>query len=158
MTLAETLLGKLSEWQPAGEGRHSLTTAIPAAGWTVTLTSDKNDSLSTLAWEVSLTRTGDAPTGVTLRQWADLIAARASGLLEPLKLYEVDESNQEAVLRSVAPSPKGEFLRYTEIRLTGLGQARVRRYQSSHANGKREQISFVLTHEALAKLAEDIAN
>ena len=29
MTLTESLLPKLSEWRPAGDGRHSLAVAIP---------------------------------------------------------------------------------------------------------------------------------
>lgn len=157
MTLAETLLQKVSDWRPTGDGRHSLTTAVPEVGWTATLTTDKADTLSVLAWELTLTRTGDTPEGATLHGWAERIASRASGLLEPLKLHEVDNTVGEAVLRSVSPTVKGEILRYTEVRLSGLGHARVRRYQASHGTSKREQVAFVLSHEALAKLAGDIA-
>lgn len=156
MTPAETLLAKLSEWRPAGAGRHSLTTP-PVDGWTATLAADKTDTLGCLAWELTLTRTGDAPETLTLRGWGDRIAARASGLLEPLTVHEIDDTRGEAVLRSTAPSQKGDDLLYTEVRLSGLGHARVRRFRASHAHSKREQVAFAVTHEALAKLAGDIA-
>lgn len=58
MMLAEKLLPKLSEWQPAGSGRHSWST--DEAGWNVHLAADKADSLSCLVWELTLTRTGAA--------------------------------------------------------------------------------------------------
>jgi hypothetical protein len=157
MNLTESLLPRLSEWKPAGAGRHSWSGAIPEAGWTVQLTADKADSLSCLVWELALARAGAAPAGLTLRGWAEGVAARATGLLEPLKLLEVDEARGEAVLRSESPAKRGERLAYYEVRLAGLGRATVRRYTASRAAGGREQVAFALTHEVLAKLAGDIA-
>lgn len=157
MTLTESLLPKLSEWRPAGAGRHSLGAAIPEAGWAVQLTADKADSLSCLVWEVALARTGAAPEGLTLRAWAEGVAKRATGLLEPLKLLEVDDARAEAVLRSESPAKMGERLAYYEVRLSGLDRATVRRYAAGRAAGGREQVAFALTHEVLAKLAGDIA-
>jgi hypothetical protein len=83
MTLTESLLPKLSEWRPAGDGRHSLATALPEAGWAAHLTADKADSLSCLVWELTLSRTSDAPEGLTLKAWAEGVAKRATGLLPP---------------------------------------------------------------------------
>src|SRR4051794_524614 len=123
MTLAETLLSKLSDWRPAGEGRHSWTEAVPDTAWTVHVEADHADTLGCRAWEFALTRTGDAPTGLTLHKWADAIASRASGLMEPLKVLEVDEPRQEAILRSTAPAKKGENVLYYELKLTGLTNA-----------------------------------
>ena len=60
MTLAEKLLPKLSEWQPAGAGRHTWSETVADAGWNVHLAADKADSLSCQVWELTLTRTGDA--------------------------------------------------------------------------------------------------
>src|SRR5215212_2075731 len=104
MTLTESLLPKLSEWRPAGDGRHSLAVAIPEAGWTANLTADKADSLSCLVWELTLGRIGDAPEGLTLRAWAEGVAKRATGLLEPLRVLEVDHGRDEALLRSDSPT------------------------------------------------------
>jgi hypothetical protein len=157
MTLAENLLPKLSEWRPSGDGRHSWAGAFPPAGWTVRLAADKTDTLSCLVWELTLTRTAEAPQGLMLKAWATQMADRVTGLLELLKLHEVDETQQEAVLRSEGPARKGDALSYYEVRLSGLTTAVVRRYSASKTVCGRSQIPFALTHETLAKLAGDIA-
>jgi hypothetical protein len=123
----------------------------------VRLTTDRADTLSCLAWEFALARTGEAPEGLTLKAWAAAVADRVTGLMEPLKLLEVDDARGEAILRSEEPARKGERLTYYEVRLHGLTQATVRRYAASRGEGGREQVAFALTHEALAKLAGDIA-
>ena len=157
MTLTESLLPKLSDWLPAGGGRHSWSESFPAAGWTVGITADKADSLSCLVWELALTRTAEAPTSLSLKSWAAMIAERVSGLLEPLAIYEVDEARNEAILRSEEPSRKGEALAYYEVRLVGLSCATVRRFASTRTTPGRTQVAFAITHETLAKLAGDIA-
>jgi hypothetical protein len=155
MTLAEKLLPKLSEWQPAGAGRHSWST--DEDGWSVNISADRADSLSCLVWELTLSRTAAAPVGLTLKSWAEGIASRASGLREALKVYEIDPVANEAVLRSNEPNARGEALAYYEVKLHGLTRAVVRRFNSSKAKPGREQVAFALTHEVLAHLAEDIA-
>jgi hypothetical protein len=157
MTLAESLLPRLSEWRPAGAGRHSWAAAFPDAGWSVCLAADKADTLSCLAWELSLTRTAEPPAGLTLAAWATGIAGRTTGLLEPLAVHEVDEHAGEALLRSATPAKKGEWVSYYEVRLGGLTTAVVRRYTATRAEPGRDQVAFAITHEALAKLAGDIA-
>ncbi|MBA4067010.1 MAG: hypothetical protein C0501_25530 [Isosphaera sp.] len=156
MTLPELLLPRLSEWRPAGAGRHSLSAAFPDAGWTVRLAADRTDSLSCLVWEMTLTRTADPPAGLTPAGWAAAVAARATGLLEPVAVHEVDETRGEAVLRSAAPAAKGDNRAYYEVRLTGLTTAVVRRYAADRAVPGRTQVAFALTHEVLAKLAGDL--
>ena len=157
MTLTESLLPKLSEWKPAGDGRHSLAVAAPEAGWSAHLTADKTDSLSALVWELALARTGSAPEGFTLKAWAEGIAKRATGLLEPLRVLEVDDVRGEGVLRSDSPAKKGERVTYYEVRLFGTDRAVVRRFAADRSQSGREQVAFALTHEVLAKLAGDIA-
>jgi hypothetical protein len=157
MTLAENLLQKLSDWRPSGDGRHSWACAFPAAGWTVRLAADKTDTLSCLVWELTLTRTAEPSQNLSLQTWAAQIADRVTGLLEPLKIHEVDETRQEAVLRSENPARKGDDLSYYEVRLNGLTTAVVRRFAASKVVSGRTQISFALTHETIAKLAGDIA-
>jgi hypothetical protein len=157
MTLAENLLPRLSDWRPAGDGRHSWSESLPALGWTVQLAADKTDTLSCLVWELTLTRTAEPPAGLTLKGWAEAVAVRVGGLMEPLAVHEVDVTRDEAVLRSTSPAKRGEALSYYEVRLTGLGKAVVRRFRATKATPGREQVAFALTHEALAKLAGDVA-
>ena len=157
MKLAEKLLPKLSEWQPTGAGRHSWSTDLEDAGWNLHLGADRADSLSCLVWELTLARTADAPTGLSLKSWAEGIVARVGGLMEDLKIYEIDLVANEAVLRSDAPSSRGEKLAYYEVKLHGLGRAVVRRFAASKSKPSREQVAFALTHEVLAHLVEDVA-
>lgn len=156
MTLAENLQEKLNDWKTTS--RASWTDTFADAGWTVELTADHNDAIATMAWELSVVRTGAAPDGATVRSWAEGIAARSSGLLERLRLLEVDDGRSEAILRSDTPSRKGENVAYYEVRLAGTKSATVRRYEANRTQGTpREQVAFAVTHEALAKLVGDIA-
>ena len=156
MNLSETVLRKLSEWHPSGAGRHVL--AASNAGWTVSVTADRCDSMGCLVWELSLTRKTAAAASVSLSSWAEGVAKRVQSLAEPLKVIEVDTVRNEALLRSQEPSPRGEQVFYYEVLLRGTQSATLRRYQAQHTAGShRQQVGFVLTHEALAKLAEDVA-
>jgi hypothetical protein len=157
MTLNETFLQKLSEWNPTGPGRHVLAALAPDAGWTATVTADRTDSTGCLLWEVGLSRTGPVPAGLTLRVWVEQAASRITGLLEPLAVYEIDDVRGEAILRSQAPAQRAGQLGYYEILLRGTASATLRRYTASHQPGShRQQVAFALTHEALAKVAEDL--
>ncbi len=159
MTLNETLLARLAEWRP-GRGRQTLNVPDSGAGWAVSLTADRADELGCLVWEMTLRRSEPLPGGdaAALRAWGDRIAGRARGLLEMLKVVEVDAERDEAILRSDVPAAKGEDRFYYEVNLKGAGAADVRRYRGSLvATGKREQVAFALTHEVLARLAADLA-
>ena len=152
MNLENKLLHELAEAQPVGE-RHELTTTEGA--WSAHLTYDRREELSGRLWEVALHRNsvldGDVAT------WGNRIVQRVTGLMEPLRVVEVDAKKQEALLRSAAPTAKGAQLFYYEIHLRGLANAVVRRFQATHQTGqKRAQVAFALTHESLAKLAADI--
>jgi hypothetical protein len=127
------------------------------SGWAVTLVVDRHDELSSAFWEISLQRVAPADSAVTLERWAKGVADRVTGLLEPLKVLEIDASRNEALLRSNEPTQRGTDLFYYEVLLKGTQTARIRRYQGSPGSGHREQVSFVLTHEAFAKFAQDIA-
>ena len=157
MTLNEALLQKLSEWRPTGPGRHVLAASVPDAGWTAAVTADRADATGCLLWEVALSRTAAVPAGLTLHRWAEQAAKRVTALLEPLSVHEVDAVRGEAILRSQAPANRAGQLGYYEVLLRGTASATLRRYGASHQPGShRQQVAFPLTHEALAKVAEDL--
>jgi hypothetical protein len=153
MSLASTLLEKLADWRPGG--RQQL--IVPGDPWTAALTADRSDQLGCLLWELSLRRAAPANPARPLQGWAESVAGRVTGLLEPLKVVEVDSLRDEALLRSEEPTPRGDKLFYYELLLRGRGEALLRRYHGSHnGQARREQVAFALTHEALAKLVTDL--
>ena len=157
MTLDEIVLQKLAEWRPPREGRHTLAVPDEQRGWVVRLTAERHDDLGCALWEMTMER-GPAPAdaAASVGSWAERIAGRVTGLLEPLTVLEIDTARNEALLRSVEPRRRKDDLYYYEILLKGTRQALVRRYRASHQGNRREQILFALTHEAVAKLAADL--
>lgn len=154
MTLDEKIRQKLSDGSP-GPGRHELLLTNPASGWTVTLTLDKQDEMSCLAWELKAIRTGGP--ALDLGAWAEKIASQVTGLLEPLKVLEIDNQRQQAILRSEKPTQRKDVQAYFEVFLEGTTSASVRRYQvPREGNAKREQTTFAMTHEGLIKLVGDL--
>jgi hypothetical protein len=157
MTLAEVVLGKLAEWRPAGEGRQTLPVADDAAGWAAAVTVERQESVGCQVWEVALRYTG-ADRATDLPGWAEGVAQRVTGLLEPLSVVEVDRPRNEALLRSTPPSRRGDDVFYYEVHLKGTRDASLRRYHASHQpKHPREQIPFAITHEALARVIGDLA-
>jgi hypothetical protein len=158
MTLDATLLARLAKWRPGG-GRQTLNVPNEGSGWGVSLTADRADDVGCLVWEMTVRRAAPAAGGdaAALKGWAERVARRATGLLESLKVVEVDAARDEAILRSDEPARRGEDLFYYEVHLKGSGSAAVRRYQGARTGaGRREQVGFAVTHEALAKLAADL--
>jgi hypothetical protein len=156
MTLGESLHKSLSDRPAGAAGPHEC--AATANGWTATARADTIDTIGARLTGLDLTRSAPAPDGTTLGGWADGVAKRATGLLERLKVHEVDATHDTAVLRSDAPTVKGGVAGYYEVVLTGTDRASVSRYQADRAAGTpREPVPFTLTHDAIAKLADDIA-
>jgi hypothetical protein len=157
MILDEILCKKLADWRPP-EGRHDLTVSEDELGWAVTLTAERCDELGCLVWELHVNRSTGAPRrSLNLSSWAQNVVTRVTGLLEPLKVVEVDPVRNEALLRSNTAAKRGDKLFYYEVLLIGTTAAQFRRYQAdANGNGRREQVAFALTHEALAKLAGDL--
>jgi len=154
MTLAEALLQKLARWRP-DSGQQTLDVADVETGWTVAVTADHVEVLGCRLWEVTLRRAGADPADLPAR--AGQVASRVTGLLEPLRLVEVDTNQGVALLRSDSPARWGEGLFYYEVLLRGDSTTTLRRYQApSPAEPRRQQVPFTLTHEALAKLVRDL--
>jgi hypothetical protein len=156
MNRNEALLGSLNKWRPP-EGRQSLHVTDETTGWGVTLTADHSDRLGCLIWELALRK--NAVAALPLNQWAARVADRATGLLETMKVVEVDPGRGEALLRSESPACHGEQAAYYEVILGVVGSATLRRFTAPrNGTGKREQTAFALTHEAVAKLAYDLTD
>jgi hypothetical protein len=156
MNLAEILLAKLADWRPAR--RQSIHVSTDGSAWALVLSADRCDELGCLVWELGLRRVGPTPAGESLKNWAERVAADITGLLEPLKVVEVDEGRREAMLRSEDAAQRGEELFYYELLLKDTREALLRRYHAYwNGSGRREQISFALTHDALAKLIRDLS-
>src|SRR5438105_9891333 len=101
-SLDEPLLQNLARWRP-NSPHEVLEVAHPDSGWTVALVADTVDALAGRWWEARLTRSAPEPEGaraVSLAQRAERIAGRVTGLLEPLRLVEVDTERGTAQLRS----------------------------------------------------------
>lgn len=157
MTWNDTILQKLADWRPEPTGRQVLAIADEGFGWTVAITADRNDEVGCLLWEVTLRRTS-AKGAESLQAWAEEIAGRVTGLVEPLKVIEVDLPRNEAMLRSARPHERAHQLYYFEVILKGTNEATLCRYQASHETGKtRAQVSAPLTHEVLARVIADLA-
>ena len=154
-TLDETLQQKLAEWRPHS-ARQTLQIDHPASGWQAAVSADHVDLVGARLWEVSLKRTTALPGDGALAERAERIAGRVTGLLEPLRLVEVDTGRAVAQLRSSTPHARGDDRFYYEVLLQGDGTTTVRRYRSG-GEVRREQVAFTLTHEALAKFVADLS-
>lgn len=154
MTLAETLQSKLGDWRPDGPGRHTLTQSDPDSGWKVSLEIERNEPLSCALAELTCEHTGE-PLSTTA--WAGALEKRIRGLMEPLRLIEADAARDEAVLRSALPTVRGEKRSHYELRLTGGRKASLKRYAAAiDPTAKRQATPFVLTHEVLGQLIDDL--
>jgi hypothetical protein len=158
MTLAETLLPRLADWRPAGEGRSGTAIGLPEHGWTVHLTAERVDTVGTLLVGVDVTRdTPVADDAATLETHVRRAAGRVTGLLEPLRLVEIDRVHHVALLRSDGPLNKGDAVSYYEVQFQGRNRVTLARFQASKRSpAQRKSIPFALTHEALAKVVDDL--
>src|SRR5262245_52553957 len=88
--IAETLLPKLGDWRPVGAGPHSFAAPLES-GWEISVTADQAESLGCRATQVTVQRPPSSPASAAdLTQWAVRSAKRITGLLEPLRVVEVD--------------------------------------------------------------------
>src|SRR5437763_15785177 len=112
MTLENTLRKRLADPPPEGGGP----TVIAHNGWNVSLHPEASDAIGASLHELSAERTGP-PSAGDVRSWADRVTRKATGLLEPLALHELDAAKGVAILRSATPTPKDVGVHYTEVEL-----------------------------------------
>jgi hypothetical protein len=157
MSLDAVLLQKLADWRP--HNRQTLSVSDESSPWTVDLCADRNDQIGCLVWEMTVRRPTPPAVEETVHSRADHIARRVRGLLETLKVIEVDATRNEALLRSAEPTARGEDLFYYELLLKGTNEVLFRRYRAAQiGSGGREQVAFALTHETLVNLVDDLTS
>jgi len=148
MTLESTLRQQLNNLESG-----SRTFAL--GDWTLRLTVEKNDSLSCALTELALEHA--APIGEEVDTWANRIAGSATGLLEPLRLIELDRPVGKALLRSESPAKREGKAYYYELLLErAAGSRAVLHRYAGQFGAPREKVSFVVTHDGLIKLVGDI--
>jgi hypothetical protein len=155
MSLDGLLLEKLARWRP--DGPRTLEVSDADSGWTGAITADAVDVVGCRLLEISLSRGGEPLSAGDLKDRAETVASRITGLLEPLRLIEVDQPRSVALLRSSPPMRRDDVTSYYEALLHAEGTATVRRYEAPHGDEtRRKQITYTLTHEALGKLVNDL--
>jgi hypothetical protein len=155
MSLDGLLLEKLARWRP--DGRQVLDVNDPDSQWALAVTADAADIVGCRLWELTLRRTGNAPLNTDLKKRAEAVAARVTGLMEPLRVIEVDEPRGVALVRSASPTVRGEIVSYYELLLNADQSITMRRFEGPHGEEKRRlQIAFALTGDSLAKLVSDL--
>jgi hypothetical protein len=155
MSLDGLLLEKLAKWRP--DGRQVLDISDPDSHWDAVITADAADVVGCRLWEISLRPNGRFAPVTDLKLRAEAIAAGVTGLMESLKLIEVDEPRGVALVRSASPAERGDVVSYYELLLNADGRTLFRRYDGHRGEiTPREQVVFSLTQECLAKLVSDL--
>src|SRR5262245_19606883 len=113
MTLEETRQRKLASWRPDTQSQ-TLSVDHADSGWKLDLHAECVDTVGARLREHQLTRTRPAAEPVPLAEQARRIANQVTGLLEPLRLLEMDAGRDLAQLRSQAPAQRGGDLHYYE--------------------------------------------
>jgi hypothetical protein len=152
----ELILEKLTNWHAGGRDPVNLTIAL--ATWEVRIAAHQSEAIGARVWEIQASSKSGPDRLKTALEWAKAIVGRVSSLPEKLCLVETDPLSRQALLRSAAGERAGdESTRYFEVRLTGTTEMRLKRYEAQQDHGQpRKQISFAITHEALAKLITDL--
>ena len=155
MTLAETLPQNLSDLPAGGATSHE----IAADDWNAELNLDRTDGLASVVRSLKVTRQTPSPAGATLAGWGDHVAERVHGLLEDVRVIEVDSTIDRAILRSETPAVQGGRRSYYEIELHGTDAATVQRFTADRDAGTpRQTTGFTLTHEVLGRLVDDLTS
>lgn len=149
MTLAKTLRQNLND---PNQGIDSPVTAS-AGDWTANAHAPHRDKVGAEFDELTVQRSAPGPGSV--KSWADRFSGSNTGLLEPLKVQEVDAVQDDALIRSSPPHRTDAGVDYYEVRMHGTEKASVKRYRAGDA-GRRESIPFTLTHDGVEKLVDSL--
>jgi len=150
------MLDHLTNWKPTGPEPYGLSIDL-GSNLRADLEAAQTDVFSVLLTHLAIAAGPTREcTAAELTDRAIAMADRVGGLVEPLKVYEVDAGPSKALLRSATPVERGGRLHYFELALTGLHGAQLRRYQVAKSGGPRSAVSFPITHEAIANVIAQI--
>ena len=149
----EAVQRKIDEW-PMGPGQQTLVIADDNAAWQASLTADRHDSVGCLVWELAwqALRSGRDVNSLSLDARAQQLAAGLSGVLESVRVVEVDPARHEALLRSSPSARRADAPLYYEVLVRDMSQVTIRRFRGGEPGKPRQQVAFALTNETLARL------
>lgn len=151
MTLENTIRESLAGWRPNGEGPH--TRSIAFGDVSVELAAAQCDALAARLWSLRVTRhLSETDSAGDLADRAARLANRVTGLLEPLRVYEVDRLGDRALLRSATPDQSDGATQFHELLLSGRLEAELKRYRVEAGESKRSAVPYTLTHEVIGKV------
>lgn len=153
MMLDEILRQKLANWRP-DSANPTLDVIDPPGNWRVTVEPQAVDRIGIDLHRLTVRPITAVPSG-SLREQAERLARQVTGLLEPLRLVEIDEPLAVAQLRSTSPAPHEGGARYYEVERHADGTTHLGRYETHPGESKRQSVPFSLTHEALGKIVRD---
>lgn len=154
MSHTNSLLKTLSELKASGTFPQRLLLRDLAVAATIEMDVHQLDSLSI---QLSMLRVSpEQATKSALKDKAADLSQRVTGLMEKLKVVEIDDSRGEALLRSDSPVANDDQRLYYELLAQRQGSTTLYRYQGSMLRSHRKEVPFVLTREALAKLIADL--
>src|SRR5262245_24193278 len=122
------LAAALAAWRTQGPAPFTFQSEV-TGGLTITAVAERAETVGGLFQELKVTGGVADVTAAELTERAVSAAQRITGLLEPLKVYEVDAGQGLAVLRSMTPATDGDLIRYYELLLRGKSAAELRRYE-----------------------------
>jgi len=154
--LDEILLEKLANWRP-DTANPTLDVIDTPGNWRVTVEPQAVDRIGADLHRLTVRPVNAVPRG-SLRDQAERLAHQVTGLLEPLRLVEIDEPLAVAQLRSVSPAPHANGVRYYEVERHADGTTHLGRFETHPGEGKRQSIPFSLTQEALGKIVRDFTS
>jgi hypothetical protein len=149
MTLSKELRQNLLD---PTQGANGAVTAA-AGPWQATAATPHRDKIGAEITELTVERATPGPGSV--KSWADAFAGSNTGLLEPLKVQEVDAGRDEAIIRSSPPAKQDGGVDYYEVKMHGTQKASVKRYRGGEA-GVRQSIPFALTHDSIGKVVDGL--
>lgn len=93
-----------------------------------------------------------------LQAWADALSGRVTYLLENIGPIEIDQRNNQVLIRSTPPDRTNTGTRFYEVLLSAQanGTFLLRRYRAESGQPGRKSVDIHLTHETLHKLVRDL--